>query len=157
MKLPLCHLVLPWAILGWAQIARAAEPTTAAKTKPAVETGPALGWTFPLFSDAEGYHLYTLRGDTARMISADEIDVTGFNAVIFSGDATERVDSVLLSPQATFNPKENRVTGNSSVRLIRDDVEVTGRGWTYEHNLKKVSISHDVRVTFHSQLNDILK
>jgi hypothetical protein len=132
----------------------AGEPT--GTTPPAVETGPALGWVFPLFTDA-GYHLYTLRGSSARNVRADEIEVTGFSAVVFSGDATEHVDTVLLSPQATFFPKSNRATGDGPVRLIRDDVEVTGVGWTYDHAAKRVSLAHHVRVTFPAQLNDILK
>ncbi len=137
---------------------RAAEPapsTPAAKA--AIETGPALGWVFPVFTDKEGYHQITLRGSTARLVTANQIDVTGFSAVLFSGDTTERVDSVLISPRATFHPKEMLATGDSTVRLIRDDVEVTGRGWSYDDKAKRVSIEHDVRVTFHAKINDILK
>jgi hypothetical protein len=43
------------------------------------------------------------------------------------------------------------------VRFIRDDIEVTGVGWTYDHTAKKVSLQQNVRVTFRAQLNDILK
>jgi hypothetical protein len=142
-----------------------AAPSESAAAKTAIESGPAKGWIFPVFSDKEGYRLYTLRGSEIRYVNANEIDVAGFSAVVFSGDASERVDTVLLSPQATFYPRENRASGNDAVRLIlsgrpdtpSDDVEVTGRGWTYNHGSKKVSIAHEVRVTFHAQLNDILK
>jgi hypothetical protein len=151
-------------------LAGAAEPAAANKppadaAKPIIETGPAVGWVFPLFTDKEGYHRLTLHGDTARVVGPDQIDVTGFSAVVFSGDATERVDTVLLSPQATFFPKENLAKGASAVRLIlngkdpsrKDDIEVIGRGWTYDHAAKRVSLAHDVRVTFQTQLHDILK
>ena len=134
-------------------------------SKPPIMSGPAVGWVFPVFSDKEGYRLLTLRGSAARVVSSDEIDVTGFSAVVFSGDAGERVDKILLSPEASFYPKTNRASGKSAVRLIlsgrpdtpNDDVEVIGREWTYDHRTKKVSIAHDVRVTFHTQLHDILK
>jgi len=137
----------------------------ATSSRPAIETGPALGWTYPVFSDAEGYRVLTLRGSEARYLNPNEIEVRGFSAIVFSGDASNRVDTVLLSPQATFYPKDNRATGNDAVRLIlsgrpdtiNDDVEVTGRGWTYDHRTKKVSIAHEVRVTFQAQLHDILK
>lgn len=125
--------------------------------KPAIEAGPALGWVFPVFSDKEGYRTLTLRGAAARIITADEIAVTGFSAFVFSGDATEEVESVLLSPEATFFPHDNRAGGESTVRLIHDNLEVTGRGWTYDRERKRVSIRHDVHVTFQAQLNDILK
>jgi hypothetical protein len=140
-----------------ATLAAAPEPAASAAKLPAIETGPAIGWVFPVFTDKEGYHLLTLRGANAKIDGPDKIDVTGFSAVVFSGDATERVDTVLISPQASFFPKVNRATGTSTVRLIHDDIEVTGVGWTYDHTSKKVSLAHDVRVTFHAQLNDILK
>lgn len=151
----------PRAALLLCSVIAASVPAFAAESAPAaasnaVETGPALGWVFPLFTDA-GYHLYTLRGTSARNVGADAIEVTGFSAVVFTGDATEHVDTVLLSPKATFFPRANRASGDSPVRLIRDDVEVTGVGWTYDHTTKRVSLAHNVRVTFHAQLNDILK
>jgi hypothetical protein len=51
----------------------------------------------------------------------------------------------------------NRAAGDGTVRLIRDDIEVTGSGWNYDHPGKKVSITRNVRVVFAAQLNDILK
>lgn len=135
-----------------------AEPAAPAAAKHPIETGPAIGWVFPLFTDKEGYRLRTFKGSMARVVNDDRIDVTDFQAIIFSGDATEQIDTILVSPQAIFYPKKNLATGDSAVRLIRDDVEVTGVGWTYDQNAKKVSLAHNVRVTFpHSQINDILK
>jgi hypothetical protein len=43
------------------------------------------------------------------------------------------------------------------VRLVRDDIEVTGVGWTYIYNEKKVLISRHAHVVFHSALPDLLK
>lgn len=134
----------------------AANPS-AGNAPPPIDSGPALGWVFPVFTDKEGYHLLTLRGSAARILSADKIDVTDFSAFVFTGDATERVETVLLSPHAVFYPKDYRAAGDNSVRLIHDDIEVTGVGWTYNHNTKKVVLEHNVRVTFQAQLGDILK
>jgi lipopolysaccharide export system protein LptC len=85
------------------------------------------------------------------------IVVTDLSITIFSGDAASQVDSMLLSQSAVFSPKENMASGDKSVRFIRDDVEVTGVGWTYDHATKKVTLKENVRVTFRAQLNDILK
>ncbi len=141
----------------WAgQAIRAAD---AGATPSGIETGPAIGWTFHVFTDKEGYHFLSLRGTSARVLGPDEIEVTGFSAVAYTGDASERVESILMSPKAVFSPKENRATGKSAIRLIHDDIEVNGVGWTYDHgrDIKKVALAHDVRVTFQAQLNDILK
>lgn len=98
----------------------------------------------------------TLRGSEVRPLGAN-IAVTDLNITIFSGDAAAKVDSILLSRQARFFPRENRAEGDDAVRFIRDDIEVTGVGWNYDHATKKISLRSQVRVTFTAQLNDILK
>jgi hypothetical protein len=117
---------------------------------------PARNWTLPLFT-REGYHQMTLRGDEVRPVTSDQIDIIGMNVTVFSGGPDERVDSVLLSPAATFLINEKIAKGDSTVRLIRDDVDATGEGWTYTYNEKKVLISRHAHVVFHSALPDILK
>ena len=117
---------------------------------------PAVNWVLPIFTDKEGYRSMTLRGSEVRP-TGKNIAVTDLNITIFSGDEKAHVDTILLSPEAMFFPKENRASGDKAVRVIRDDVEVTGIGWTYDHATKKVSLQHNVRVTFTAQLNDILK
>ncbi len=122
-----------------------------------VSTGaPALNWVLPIFTDKEGYRSMTLRGTEVRPVGKT-IAVTDLSITIFSADAKAQVDSMLLSPVAIFSPKENRASGDKTVRFIRDDVEVTGLGWTYDHAARKVSLRENVRVTFRAQLNDILK
>jgi hypothetical protein len=117
---------------------------------------PATNWVLPLFTDKEGFRSMTLRGSEVRP-GTKTIAVTDLSITIFSGDALAHVDTMLLSPAAIYSPKENRASGEQSVRLIRDDIEVTGFGWTYDHIGKKISLQQKVRVTFRAQLNDILK
>ena len=129
----------------------------AAARAQAPATAPAVNWVLPLFTDKEGFRTMTLRGSEVRPGAHNSIAVRDLNITVFSGDAAARVDNVLLSPVADFFPKENRAAGDGPVRLIRDDVEVTGVGWTYDHAAKKVSLQSRVHVTFRAQLNDILK
>ncbi len=128
----------------------------AAAPSAAPAPAPAVNWVLPIFSDKEGFRSMTLRGTEVRP-AGRSIAVTDLSITIFTGDAAAQVDSILLSPSAVFVPKENRASGDKSVRLIRDDVEVTGLGWEYDHKAKKVSLQQKVRVTFRAQLNDILK
>ncbi|MSU51228.1 MAG: hypothetical protein EXS37_19425 [Opitutus sp.] len=123
---------------------------------PALPPAPATNWVLPIFTDKEGFRSMTLRGSEVRP-TGKTITVTDLSITIFSGDAHAHVDSILLSPAAVFSPKDNRASGDKSVRLIRDDIEVTGIGWTYDHVAKKVSLQQTVRVTFRAQLKDILK
>ena len=117
---------------------------------------PAVNWVLPIFTDKEGFRSMTLRGSEVHP-QGRRIAVTDLSITIFSGDARSVVDSMLLSPLAVFTPKENRAEGEKSVRFIRDDIEVTGVGWTYDHTTKKVTLRENVRVSFRAQLNDILK
>lgn len=134
-----------------------APAVASAATAPAItKAGPAINWVLPIFTDKEGFRSMTLRGTEVRPVGKS-IAVTDLSITIFSGDAKAHVDSILLSPSAVFSPKENRASGDSAVRLIRDDVEVTGVGWTYDHAARKISLRANVRVSFRAQLNDILK
>jgi hypothetical protein len=117
---------------------------------------PAKDWTLPLFTK-EGYRQMTIRGEEVHPISADRVDIIGMNVTVFSGGADPKVDSVLLSPEATFMINEKVASGDKSVRLVRDDVEVTGEKWSYVYSEKKVLISKHAHVVFHSALPDILK
>lgn len=161
MKRPL--LLLALFAIGFSRAQTPAGPAGSepSRTEPVerapATTAPAKNWVLPLFTDKEGFRSMTLRGSEARTPAANRIDVTDLNITVFSGDAAARVDSLLLSPQASFYLKENRATGEKSVRFIRDDVEVTGEVWSYDHALKKVSLARNARVVFRAQLNDILK
>ena len=117
---------------------------------------PARNWALPLFSK-EGYHTLTLRGSSATPVGTDRIDVSDINITVFSGDASAKVETVVLSPAATFLFNERFAKGPTEVRLIRDDLEVSGAGWSYDFREKKVSIARNTRVVFYSALPDILK
>ena len=133
-----------------------AQAPAAASAPPATGSAPAVNWVLPLFTDKEGFRSMTLRGTEVRPVGKN-IAVTDLSITIFSGDAKAQVDSMLLSPSALFLSQEQRASGDKTVRFIRDDVEVTGLGWTYDHAARKVSLRQNVRVTFRAQLNDILK
>jgi hypothetical protein len=117
---------------------------------------PAKNWTLPLFTK-EGFRQMTLRGDEVQPVSNNQVDIVGMNFTVFSGGPEARVDSVLLSPKATFLIAERIARGSDSVRLIRDDIDVKGYDWTYFYNEKKVLINRNAHVVFHAALPDMLK
>lgn len=117
---------------------------------------PARNWALPLFTK-EGFRQMMLRGDEVHPVSANQIDIHGMNVTVFSGTADAKVDTVLLSPDATFLLSEKIARGPGDVRVIRDDLDVTGKGWTYFYDQKKVLITHNAHVVFHAQMPDILR
>jgi len=130
-----------------------------AGTTAAADTGalaPALNWVLPVFT-RENHRSMTLRGSRATFPSAHEVNVVDLNLTVFSGDATNRVETIILSSAATFFPQESRALGNQGVRLIRDDLEAVGREWSYHHVQKKVSLQGHVRIVFNAELKNLLK
>ncbi|HXC01756.1 MAG TPA: hypothetical protein VNU49_03825 [Opitutaceae bacterium] len=117
---------------------------------------PAKNFILPTFT-REGYYSMRLCGSEARMLTLHLIELDDMNLTVFSGDASNRVDSVLLSPMARVSLDNDTARGPGAIRLIRDDLELTGEQWTYDHAKKSISIADDVRVVFHSELSDLLK
>jgi hypothetical protein len=117
---------------------------------------PAKNFILPTFT-REGYYSMRLCGSEARMLTLRLIQLDDMNLTVFSGDASNRVDSVLLSPLARVSLDEDIARGPGSIRLIRDDLDLTGEQWTYDHAKKSISIAKNVRVVFHSELQDLLK
>jgi hypothetical protein len=117
---------------------------------------PASNWTLPLFT-REGYHQMTLRGDLVHPMDSDRVDIVGMNFTVFSGGTDAKVDSVILSPNAKFMINERIASGAGTVRLIRDDIDVTGENWSYSYNEKKVLIMRKAHVVFHAALPEMLK
>lgn len=99
----------------------------------------------------------TLRGSEARAVGADRVEVADLSITVFSGDAAARVETMLLSPQASFRQGEKQASGSQSVRVIRDDLEAAGTRWTYGHGQKRVSLDGGVKIVFQAELKDPLK
>jgi len=122
-----------------------------------VETNaPVKNFSLPTFTK-EGYRSVLLHGNEALFVSAQQINVSGMQLTLFAGDATNRVETVIISPEARFFPERNVAEGEHSVRVLRDDVEMSGTKWTYDKDQIKVVLDGNVRVIFHVQLKDILK
>lgn len=112
--------------------------------------------TLPIFTK-EGYRSLLLRASEMEVISSTRVELAEMNLTAFTGDATERVETILLAPAATFLRTEDVVRGEKSVRFIRDDLEASGTKWVYNHREKSISMDGNVHVVFHAALKDILK
>lgn len=117
---------------------------------------PASNWVLPLFTK-EGYRQMTLRGAQVRSLSSDQIEIKGLDITVFTGSPDAKVDSVLLSPAATFQVSKKIAGGDQGVRVVREDLEVTGEVWSYDYNQKEVLISKRAHVVFSAALPDMLK
>jgi hypothetical protein len=144
-----------WAALG---AGLALLPLRGEDGRPPIVSAPAKNWVWPRYT-REGYRWMTLRGTEVREVSADQIDIVDLNITVFSRDAAAATDSSILSPAASYLIHENRASGSQSVRVIdyAHNMEVTGEQWTYEPELKKISIARNVRVVIHTPPSDLLQ
>lgn len=117
---------------------------------------PIVNFRLPTFTP-EGYREWLVRGSEARMHSMKDIDVRELTLTVFSGDATDKIQTMLLAPVAKVLPEEQTVTGGGTIRVINDEFEASGADWRYDHGEKRISINKNVRVAFRAQLKSFLQ
>jgi len=127
------------------------EPTTNGLSTRA----PLNQFRLPTFNP-EGHRSMLIESSEA-IVGPNQIELTNLNLTLFDGTERNAIETILLSPQATALTDEETISGEGPVRIIRDDVEITGIGWRYEHAERKVSIAKNTRIRFQSSLPDLLR
>lgn len=123
--------------------------------QPLTSQTPVSNFRLPTFTP-NGHRSMLLQGSQA-LVTANLIELQDLNLTLFAGDGQSTVETIILSPVATADLDNESVRGSGAVRVIRDDVEITGTNWSYDHRQKKVSIAANARIVFHAPLPDILK
>lgn len=121
-----------------------------------VPSAPIKEFRLPTF-DKNGNRATFMRAGEALFVTPTQIDVKEMQFTLFTKDGTGAFDTVLLAPSASFLTDKQIVSGQESVRLIRENLEVTGEQWSYHHIEKRVLIGKNARVTFQDELKDIIK
>lgn len=116
---------------------------------------PVTNFRLPTFNK-DGHRSMLIRGASA-VVAPAHIELTDLNLTLFVGDQSDTIETIILSPQAVAEIAQERIHGEHAVRVIRNDLEITGEQWTYNHREQKVSIATKARITFHAPLPDILK
>ena len=120
---------------------------------------PIINFSLPTYTNPEGYRNWLIRGSEARLTEPNVIDVKELSLTVFSGDASNRIDTMMLSPAARVLTEEQVITGESSLRVINlnDGFEATGEGWKYTHKNKTVVLTKKVRVVLRAEFKNLLK
>ncbi len=85
---------------------------------------PILNFHMAAFTP-NGYREWLVRGSEGRYLSQKEIDVKGLTLTIFTGDAKNKVETVILSPKARMHPESQVVSSSNPIRVINDQFEVS--------------------------------
>jgi hypothetical protein len=140
------------AVFPGAKSLRAADERSTSFTVSA----PVINFRVPTFT-RDGFRSWLVCGAQGVYVNETQLNVVDLNLTVFAGNATNKVDSIFLSPSAIALIGEGSVRGPTTVRVITDDFEATGEDWLYDHRQNKVFIHRNVRVVFHARLNDILR
>lgn len=132
-------------------------PSAPAQSTTRIATdAPIVNFRLPTFTP-QGYRQWLVRGTEARLISTKEIDIRELTLTVFTGDESDRIETMILSPTAKVLTEPQIVSGSGTIRVIRDDLDATGTDWTYNHQEKRVSMRKNVRVTFRAELKNFLQ
>lgn len=120
-----------------------------------VPDAPVINFKLPMFNN-DGYRTWFLTGEQGIYVSQDEVDVLGMKITIFSGDPHDLLEATIESPKAIMFIKQNRANSDDSIEVQGPSYHLTGKVWTWDGNLKKMSINKDVKVTFDQSLKGLI-
>lgn len=121
-----------------------------------IPDAPVVNFRLPMFGD-DGYRIWDLRGHEGRYISEDRVDVSQMHLRIFSSREPGRVETEIISPQATMLVRRNQARGDQTIKVLGDNFEVEGQRWSWDGDANRVVIDEKVKVTFFEELSGILQ
>lgn len=117
---------------------------------------PIEHFSLPTFTK-EGWRDLLFRANEAKVITPRHFEVQDLTLTVFAKNADNTIDSVLVSPKAIVLLDAGTVGGPSTVRLVRDDLEVSGADWQYTHADKKILIQRDAHIILRATFTDLLQ
>lgn len=119
---------------------------------------PIKQFRLPGFDDA-GDRAWVLEGDQARVISAEEIEVTAMVLRTFAKGDPRNAQTIIQSPLALIYPNQSLAWGNGIITINDryDAYSIVGEDWLWRGDDQKVTINKDARVTFTESLGPILE
>ncbi|WP_438482379.1 hypothetical protein [Oleiharenicola lentus] len=124
---------------------------------------PVIKFSLPMFTP-EGNRKWLARGTEARIISREQFEVKELSFSLFDGKGGDKVQTLILSPQATIFSEKSVITGADSIRIINDEYEASGRDWTYSEKdtgsavkEKNIKIKNNVHVIYRAEIKGLLQ
>lgn len=135
----LCMSVLVVSLtgLGWAQ----------EESARGEEEGPSIR-DFSLPEYNEKMELVSkIEGDSARSLGGDKFDITNLRFEMYRNG---KVDARVTSPSCTFHKRKNSGWSTGSIRIIRDDLVVTGEDYVFDGRKEQIRIQKNAKVVIRS-------
>lgn len=120
---------------------------------------PVKSFSLPFFND-EGFRTRLIRGNEARLTDPRRPELRDVTISLFKGDASNQIETVILSTDATVDTDAQFVTGVGSVRVVSDDFELSGEQWRYDYKEAgtiNILIQRKARIVMQAELQSLLK
>ena len=104
------------------------------------------GFRVPTYDD-ENVMTSQIYGETARVLPDGNVEITGLRMEFYSYEGEERItDMTVTSPLCYFNRTRGVVISDSDVRISRDQMVVTGKGFRYSNKNQELKILSNSKV-----------
>lgn len=120
-----------------------------------IPDAPVINFKLPMFGK-EGYRSWFLSGNQGIYVNKDQVDVLGMKISIFSDNAHDLLEATIESPKAAMFINENKAIGDDSIEVVGESYHLTGKDWTWDGKLKKMTINKEVKVVFDQSLKGLM-
>lgn len=94
--------------------------------------------------DANGMLKSEIFGKKAKMLADSKIRITGLQIIMYKKrlvtSTTNEVDAVLTSEHCTVDQKTKDAFSNAEMKIVRDNVEITGKGFRWSAEKQRIEI-----------------
>ncbi|HNR93034.1 MAG TPA: LPS export ABC transporter periplasmic protein LptC [Kiritimatiellia bacterium] len=135
---------------GWNLLLMFVFCAAAAAQDPGVQS--LAGFELPEY-DADGKIVRHIFGDMAEMVPGGLIRISNLRVDIYNN---EQVEMKVIAPRCELNQQTKQAVSDGPVRIIRDNMVVTGRGFDFSNEKERIQIMHDTKVVlkgFRSRVN----
>lgn len=120
-----------------------------------IPNAPVINFKLPMWGK-EGYRSWFISGDQGIYVNEDEVDVLGMKISIFSDDPRDILEATIESPKAILLIHKNMARGHDSIEVIGEAYHLTGKDWTWDGVIKKMTINKEVKVIFNQSLKGLM-
>ena len=100
------------------------------------------GFELPEY-DTEGKMVRHIFGDMAEVLPDGLIRISNLRVDLFKD---EQVEMKVIAPRCELNQDTRQAVSDGPVRIIRDNMVVTGRGFDFSNEKERIQIMHDTKV-----------
>lgn len=108
--------------------------------------GQLKGFRVPNF-DSKNVMISQIFGEAARVLPDGNVEIEGLKLEFYSYEGLDRkTDMTVTSPLCFYNRSRGVVVSDSDVRISRDEMVVTGKGFRYSNDKQELKILSESKV-----------